>query len=301
MAARRLRIGDPEAVPLRLHVEDPHALVLEGPRVVARLHREGDGDGLALRHVVEVERRLVREHDLGVARLEQVELVGEHVGVHEDSRGRLLQPPLPREVVDRVPRDPRAYRLRGDEDAVVLVEQSLDLLFVSIFHKQSHRYISIDSVQVFVSCRKSEQTWTASDPKPARRLALLLPADPKNAGIRVGPNQLVHHLVEPLDEHRFRIGGSPLQLALDVIASRSPAEYHTARELLVEPVYGAEQLPARKLGGDRLCPPCASRRCGSVHVSVLSAGGAAWAAPPGRCGAGGFYTRGAMRQVSASM
>ena len=138
MAARRLGLGDPEAVPLRLHVEDPHALVLEGPRVVARLHREGDGDGLALRHVVEVKGRLVREHDLGVARLEQIELVGEHVSIHEDARGRLLQPPLPREVVDRVPRDPRAYRLRDDEDAVVLVEQSLDLLFVSICHKQSH-------------------------------------------------------------------------------------------------------------------------------------------------------------------
>lgn len=106
--------------------------------MIARLHREGDGDELALHHVMEVERHLVRKHDLGVARLEQVEPVGEHVGVHEDAQGSLLQPPLPREVVDRVPRNPRAYRFRGDEDAIVLVEQALDSLFASICHKLSH-------------------------------------------------------------------------------------------------------------------------------------------------------------------
>ena len=60
--------------------------------MVARLHREGDGDGLALSHVVEVEGRLVREHDLGVARLEQVELVGEHIGVHEDAGDAFSSP-----------------------------------------------------------------------------------------------------------------------------------------------------------------------------------------------------------------
>lgn len=77
-------------------------------------------------------------------------------------------------------------------------------------------------MQVFVSCRRGEQTWTDSDPKPARRLPLLLPVDSKHVGIRVGSDQLVHHLVEPLDEHRLRIGGSPLQLALDVIVLAHP-------------------------------------------------------------------------------
>ena len=42
------------------------------------------------------------------------------------------------EVVARVPRDPRAYRLRGDEDAVVLVEQSpIALTVESGYHSAS--------------------------------------------------------------------------------------------------------------------------------------------------------------------